>query len=134
MPHCASCQRGLEKRRLFKKAMAGVLPLEIRRKKKKGFGIPVVDWLRRDGPMRDLVRDTVLSPSAASRGCVRPEFVRAILERHESGAWDYSSELYRLLMLELWHREFIGTPPALTRERTRPRVRLERRTRSAATA
>jgi len=99
--------RGLEKRRLFKKAMAGVLPLEIRRKKKKGFGIPVVDWLRRDGPMRDLVRDTVLSPSAASRGCVRPEFVRAILERHESGAWDYSSELYRLLMLELWHREFI---------------------------
>ena len=99
--------RGLEKRYLFKKAMARVLPIEIRRKKKKGFGIPVVNWLRRDGPMRELVRETILSPRSAARGLVRPEFVRGVLDTHEKGAWDYSSEIYRLLMLELWHREFV---------------------------
>ncbi|HZZ92460.1 MAG TPA: asparagine synthase C-terminal domain-containing protein [Usitatibacter sp.] len=102
--------RGLEKRWLFKRAMAGILPERILRKKKKGFGMPVSVWLRGDGGMRELVRDTVLSQRALGRGYVRPAFVRELLDRHEKGAWDYSSEIYRLLMLELWHGEFIDGP------------------------
>jgi asparagine synthase (glutamine-hydrolysing) len=99
--------RGLEKRWLFKRAMADILPVEIQRKKKQGFGMPVRDWLRHGGQMRELLRETILSPRALERGYFQPRFVRQLIEWHESGSWDYSSELYRLLMLELWHREHI---------------------------
>lgn len=99
--------RGLEKRQLFKLAMADILPLEIRRKKKQGFGLPTSVWLRRDGRLRELVNDVVLSPRALGRGLFEAGFIRELARRHERGAWDHSSEIMRLLMLELWHREFV---------------------------
>ncbi|HXY05924.1 MAG TPA: asparagine synthase C-terminal domain-containing protein [Burkholderiaceae bacterium] len=99
--------RGLEKRYLFKRSMAGILPEEIQKKKKHGFGLPVTIWLRRPGPFRDLVNDVVLAPRALKRGYFAPEFIRDLLRRHERGAWDYSAEIYILLMLELWHRNYV---------------------------
>lgn len=99
--------RGLDKRYLFKLAMADILPVEIRRKKKQGFGLPTSVWLRQGGPLRDLVHDVVLSPRALGRGLFDAPFIRELALRHERGAWDHSSEIIRLLMLELWQREFL---------------------------
>jgi asparagine synthase (glutamine-hydrolysing) len=99
--------RRLQKRYLFKQAMGDILPVEIRRKKKAGFGLPVSVWLRQAGSLRDLLHDVVLSPRALERGYFQSRFVRHLIERHERGVWDHGSELYLLLMLELWHREVI---------------------------
>lgn len=99
--------RGLEKRFLFKMATQEILPEEIRKKKKQGFGLPTSVWMRRGGPFHDMVHDIVLSDKAIGRGHWRPEFVRHLIERHERGAWDHASEIYMLLMLELWHREYV---------------------------
>ena len=99
--------RGLEKRFLFKKATEQILPEAIRKKKKQGFGLPVSVWLRRGGAFHDMVHDVVLSDKAIGRGYCEPAFVKRLIERHERGAWDHASEIYMLLMLELWHREYI---------------------------
>lgn len=99
--------RGLEKRYLFKRATEDILPVEIRKKKKQGFGLPVSVWLRRPGPFRDMVNDVVLSPQAAGRGYFNREHVEHLMKRHERGAWDHSAEIYLLLMLELWHRQYV---------------------------
>ena len=99
--------RGLEKRYLFKRATEEILPVEIRKKKKQGFGLPVSVWLRRPGPFRDMVHDVVMSSRAASRGYFRTEHVDHLMKRHERGAWDHSAEIYLLLMLELWHRQYV---------------------------
>jgi asparagine synthase (glutamine-hydrolysing) len=99
--------RRLEKRFLFKRALADILPEEIRRKKKQGFGLPVSVWLRNGGPLRDLANDVVLSPRATGRGYFDPAFLRSLMQRHERGLWDHASEIFRLLMLELWHREYL---------------------------
>jgi asparagine synthase (glutamine-hydrolysing) len=104
---CDCKLRGLEKRYLFKRAVRDILPREIIKKKKHGFGLPISVWLRRPGPYRDLVYDIVLSSKAASRGYFEPRHVRALFECHARGAWDYSSETYLLLMLELWHRTYL---------------------------
>jgi asparagine synthase (glutamine-hydrolysing) len=98
---------GLKKRYLFKLAMEDILPIEIRKKKKQGFGLPVAVWLRRGGQMRDLMGDVVLSERALSRGLFKREFIHKLFDEHQRGSWDYSSEMFRLLMLELWHREYI---------------------------
>jgi len=99
--------RGLEKRFLFKKATEEILPEAIRKKKKQGFGLPVSVWLRRGGAFHDMVHDIVLSQKAIGRGYCEPAFVKHLIDRHERGAWDHASEIYMLLMLELWHREYI---------------------------
>ena len=97
----------LKKRYLFKLAMAGILPDEIIKKKKQGFGLPLAVWLRQGGPMRELVNDVLRSRRALERGYFRKPFVEQLMERHERGSWDYSSEIFRLLMLELWHCEYL---------------------------
>ena len=97
----------LKKRHLFKLAMADILPVEIIKKKKQGFGLPLAVWLRNGGAMRDLVNDVLRSQRARERGYFTHAFVEQLIESHERGSWDYSSELFRLLMLELWHREYL---------------------------
>jgi asparagine synthase (glutamine-hydrolysing) len=97
--------RGFNKRYLFKRAMADILPPAIIQKKKHGFGLPIGTWLRNDGPYHQLVRDTLFSPRSAMRGIFRPEFVVGLLERHRRGAWNHSADIHMLLMFELWLRD-----------------------------
>ena len=97
----------LKKRYLFKRAMAGILPAEILQKKKQGFGLPMAVWLKKGGPMRDLTKDVLFSRTSRERGLFEPGFIARLAEQHERGSWDYSSEIFRLLMLELWHREYL---------------------------
>ncbi|HVU53017.1 MAG TPA: asparagine synthase C-terminal domain-containing protein [Polyangia bacterium] len=99
--------RGVTKRYLFKRAMRGILPEEILRKRKQGFGLPVAVWLRTDGPFKAMVRETLFDARARARGWWRPEFVENLLAQHERGAWDYADCLYRLFVLELWLRRYV---------------------------
>ena len=99
--------RGLSKRHLFKLAMNDILPEEIRKKKKQGFGLPISVWLRRGGRYASLSADIVLSDRAVSRGYFNMGFVRRLIDRHRRGAWDHSAAIHMLTMLELWHREYI---------------------------
>ena len=96
--------RGLDKRHLFKRAMAGILPREIIRKPKQGFGLPISVWLRHDPTMQSLIRDVLLDDRTRQRGWIRPAFVGQLLDRHIAGGWDHSAELWQLLLLELWMR------------------------------
>jgi asparagine synthase (glutamine-hydrolysing) len=99
--------RGLTKRYLFKRSMQGILPEEILRKKKQGFGLPVSVWLRADGPFKSMVRETLFDARARARGWWQPAFVEGLLSQHERGVWDYGDCLYRLFVLELWLRRYV---------------------------
>jgi asparagine synthase (glutamine-hydrolysing) len=96
--------KGAAKRYLFKQATRNVLPEAIRNKKKQGFGLPVGHWFRHDPAIRAFLYDTLLSARSLERGYFQKPFVRSLLARHEKAVWDYSNELWLLLMLELWHR------------------------------
>jgi asparagine synthase (glutamine-hydrolysing) len=99
--------RGLTKRWLFKRAMAGILPEEILRKKKQGFGLPTAVWLRSDRAFQDMVRDTLFTERARRRGWWEPAFVERLIAEHEAGAWDHSDYIWRLFVLELWLRRWV---------------------------
>jgi asparagine synthase (glutamine-hydrolysing) len=97
--------RGLTLKYLLKKAGGRYLPPEILRRRKMGFGVPVGYWMR--GELRPWVEELLLSSTSLKRGYFRPEIVRGMVERHLGGREDLSSELWALLWLELWHREFM---------------------------
>lgn len=99
--------KGTHKRYLFKRALRDLLPAEILSKRKQGFGLPIALWARRPGAFRDLLHDTLRSQRAVERGYFETDFVAGLLDTHDRGSWDMSPELWRLLMLELWQREYV---------------------------
>jgi asparagine synthase (glutamine-hydrolysing) len=109
---------GLEKRYLFKKAFARLLPSEIIRKKKHGFGIPVATWMKSDPKIRELTRDTLLSARAEHRGYFRRSFLEELFRKHEATDSPYYGDtLWAFLMVELWHRQFVDEPSAVSLQR-----------------
>lgn len=97
--------RGTQLKYLLKKAARPLLPPESVDRRKMGFGVPVGQWMR--GDMRPLVQDTLLSTTSLSRPYFRPTVVEGLVREHLAGTANHSSQLWSLLCLELWHREFV---------------------------
>ena len=70
-----------------------------------GFGVPLAHWFR--GELKGFLGETLLSERALNRGYFNPAAVRQLIAQHIAGKQDYAHQLWSLLMLELWHREFI---------------------------
>jgi len=96
--------RGTTKRYLFKQAMVGILPDDVLRKKKQGFGLPVAVWLRNDPVFQGFVRDVLFDPRSLARGVFERAFVERLLAEHARGSWDHSRGIWQLVVLELWLR------------------------------
>jgi asparagine synthase (glutamine-hydrolysing) len=97
--------RGLTTKYLLKNALKGLLPPENLTRRKMGFGVPIGQWFR--GELKKFLAEAILSEQALGRGYFKREAVRHLVEEHSDGRRDYAHQLWTLLMLELWHREFI---------------------------
>ena len=100
---------GREKKVVLRAALRGWVPDEILDAPKRGFRLPLGDWLR--GELRDFARDVLLDGRAVERGCFRPDYVRELLDRHAAGLQDHSQGIWTLLMFELWHQQFVDASP-----------------------
>ncbi|HKO62557.1 MAG TPA: asparagine synthase (glutamine-hydrolyzing) [Pyrinomonadaceae bacterium] len=98
---------GLETKHIFKQAVSDLIPAEILNRPKQGFGIPLQQWINRQ--LRGRIRDTLNDPRTQQRGYVSKSHVAVLLKEHENGRRDHSMALWSLLMLELWHRNFVDT-------------------------
>jgi asparagine synthase (glutamine-hydrolysing) len=87
-------------------AFADVLPPEVVRAPKRGFGVPVARWFRNE--LRELAHDLLLDDTARGRGLFRPAAVEGLLAAHEAGRADHGARIWGLVMLELWHRHQLG--------------------------
>jgi asparagine synthase (glutamine-hydrolysing) len=100
--------KGLEKRYLFKQAFRNLLPEEVLRKKKHGFGIPVAYWLKSDPRLREFSRDILFSSRAQGRGYFRRGFLEDLMRLHEADDTSYYGDnVWSFLVLEMWHRQFV---------------------------
>src|SRR5262249_42907494 len=97
--------RGRELKYMLKRAFADLLPPENVNRRKMGFGVPVGRWFR--GPLREFLNETLLSERAMRREYFEPERVQRLLGEHIENRAEHSFLLWNLLMLELWHREFM---------------------------
>ncbi|MEQ1948714.1 MAG: asparagine synthase (glutamine-hydrolyzing) [Bryobacteraceae bacterium] len=102
-PHSWRIRNGRGKYNLIR-SMEDRIPPELLRRPKTGFGIPIAGWFR--GELRELLHDTLLSPSFLNRNIVSPPFLRRMLEEHQSGRRDNSHWLWWLVMLEFWFQEY----------------------------
>jgi asparagine synthase (glutamine-hydrolysing) len=99
--------RGRQMKVAWRAALRGWIPSEILDAPKQGFTVPVAEWLR--GDLKEQAYDTLLDSTACDRGYFEPAAVRALLDRHTSGAEDRSQAIWSLMVFELWHREIVDS-------------------------
>ena len=97
--------RGGRSKVVLKRAFADLIPKEILRRPKMGFGVPLDRWFR--GELKDELRAVLLDPVAIGRGLFRPEAVERLIDDHAASRKDNAYRLWALLMLELWFRNHI---------------------------
>jgi len=89
---------------ILKESARGLLPDSIIDRKKHGFGVPLGAWLHKDSQP---VRDILLSQTARQRGLMNMAVVERLITEHETGQRDHNRQLWTLLTIEDWHRQFI---------------------------
>jgi asparagine synthase (glutamine-hydrolysing) len=100
--------RGAKTKYILKRAIDGHLPPFVTRRGKKGFGVPVAEWLK--GKLKPLARD-LLSPERVRRaGVFNADYITKLQVEHERGVANHRKLLWTLLMFELWHESFVETP------------------------
>ncbi len=102
--------KGSEGKYLLKKAMEPHLPNEIMYRPKMGFAVPLARWFR--GPLRQRLRDAVLGEGLAATEMFDRATLRHVVDAHLSGARDYSTPLWTLLMFDAFLRNVTGASAA----------------------
>jgi asparagine synthase (glutamine-hydrolysing) len=101
--------RGLTTKYLLKRSLRNVLPAELLRRPKKGFGIPLGLWIR--GDLRAVFEETLDPRRIACQGIFRPEAVSRLLREHLAGRRDHRKRLWNLFMFQKWHAAYIESLP-----------------------
>jgi len=99
-------------RYIFKRAFRDLLPREILKKRKQGFGVPIARWLRTDRRMREFASKLLFDKRHLDRGYFSPSFVKKLWDMHLNAKKDiYGSMVWDLVMLEAWHLEHMENEP-----------------------
>ncbi len=90
---------------ILKKSLEGLLPNEILHRRKKGFGIPIADWLK--GRLNPLMHDLLAPQRLKEQGIFEPAYVAALIAEHERGIASHHKQLWTLLVFQLWYERFL---------------------------
>lgn len=95
------CMRDGMRKAVLRELLARYVPADIIPKPKRGFAVPLGDWLR--GPLRPLVEETLFSGSLYPDGVFDRRGLRRYWEDHLSGRRDLKWGLWTLLTLQWWN-------------------------------
>jgi len=94
-----------ESKYILKKTMERLLTDETLYRKKMGFSVPLANWLRSE--IREIAEARLLATDNGLSQFFNPDEVKKIWQQHQSGARDYSSELWSMLAFELWWERYM---------------------------
>ena len=103
---------GVTTKYILKTALAKRVPSEILNRKKTGFPVPYVSWLRTE--LKDAVSSILLDSRTIQRGYFQRAEVENLILSNASG-FDRSKEIFSLVTFELWNRTFIDRDNSLRR-------------------
>lgn len=82
---------------IFKKALEQILPREVLSRKKKGFAVPVAEWLRAE--LKQFAYEALF---ATRDDVLNRQFVMDCWNQHQLGQRDWSALLWCILMFRTW--------------------------------
>jgi asparagine synthase (glutamine-hydrolysing) len=90
---------------ILKKAAEKFLPHKIIYRPKASFGAPIRSWISND--LRPMVDELLSEQMISKRGFVNYAVVKKLIDNDRNGTEDNAYQIYQLLTLELWCREFL---------------------------
>ena len=97
--------RGNKQKYILRKLAERVgVPREVLYRQKQGFSLPLVHWMRNE--LKDMLM-ILLEPRTLDRGYFVADGVRKLMDDHLHRGRTMTGRLWRLLMFELWHRNFL---------------------------
>jgi asparagine synthase (glutamine-hydrolysing) len=91
---------GRRTKAILRDAFSDLIPSEVDRRPKTGFGVPLDAWFR--GELRDYARDVLLGASASLRTYLRPDAVQRLVDAHLGGGANHGQRLWVLICFERW--------------------------------
>jgi asparagine synthase (glutamine-hydrolysing) len=88
---------------VFREAVRPLVPDEIYRKPKMGFGPPDASWYR--GVLRSWIEEQLSQSRTEQRGVFRYDFVRRILDEHFEEKANYVALIWCMLSFESWCKQ-----------------------------
>jgi asparagine synthase (glutamine-hydrolysing) len=96
---------GFTTKYILKKALKGRVPKQVIGRKKAGLPVPLQSWI--SGELREFSRDLLLDRRTLARGYFKKSVIESLLHQAETSAM-YGKEIFSLIVMELWHREFLS--------------------------
>lgn len=90
-----------ETKYLLKKMLYSSLPKELFEREKRGFSIPLADWMK--GRLREQISDTLNHTIIKDAGWVDPLYVESLVKRFYGGASYLYNRVWVLYLLHLWY-------------------------------
>jgi len=81
------------------------VPREVLNRPKKGFALPLRHWMNHE--LKPFLVAVLRDARTLQRGYFNRGAVEGLLDEHFRGRRDHSHFLWRILMLELWHRNHL---------------------------
>lgn len=96
--------KGKDGKHIFKKALKPYLPDDILYRKKMGFGVPILEWLRNE--IKHYAQNLILeNPTTALY--FNKIYLEKIWNEHQRGLRNWSSLLWTIMMFNLWHQKYM---------------------------
>lgn len=104
IPPSLKLKQGVSKY-ILKKALEGILPNEIIYRPKMGFGFPLGQWLK--SQWKKDVSHIILNKKALLKNYLNQTFIAGLINHPQSGEHN-DRRLWRILMFELWLKNYFG--------------------------
>lgn len=96
--------RGDDSKWILKQLLYRHVPPQMLDRPKKGFSVPMGQWLR--GPLRQWGEQLLALPRLEAQNLLDAQRVREVWTQHQSGQVDNSARLWGILMLQAWLDEY----------------------------
>ena len=96
--------KGLTTKYIWKKVIKDRIPLEITKRGKKGFGIPVAKWLC--GELKGLMLDLLSDARLTRQRVFNSSIIQRLVSEHLARQVDNRKKLWNLLIFQLWWDSF----------------------------
>lgn len=97
--------KGSKGKYILKKAVEPLLPKNILQRPKKGFGIPIAEWLK--GRLNPLMHDLLAPDRLKNQGLFDEKYVQKLMREHETNVASHHKQLWTLLVFQLWFDNFL---------------------------
>lgn len=85
---------------LLRQVLYKYVPKNLVERPKQGFAIPLAAWLK--GPLREWAEELLSESRLSNQGIFHASVARRLWHEHLEGRWDWSVQLWGLLVFQQW--------------------------------